>query len=100
MQRPSSNKNANPKGIGSPPKVANRALIPPNPLLCLGYPHKCGLGHILRGDGYRVAVRLWTRAENKVTPAARLVPFAGTIRALRDATPVTFGLKLHVAESD
>ncbi len=47
MQRPSGTKNANPKGIGSPPSVANRALIPPNPPLCLEYPQKCGLGHLL-----------------------------------------------------
>ncbi len=45
MQRPSGRKNANPKGIGSPPSVANRALIPPNPPLCQRFPHKCGLGH-------------------------------------------------------
>ena len=45
MQRPSSRKNANPKGIGSPPSVANRGLIPPNPPLCLLFPQKCGLGH-------------------------------------------------------
>jgi hypothetical protein len=31
MQRPSSNKNANPKGIGSPPSVANRGLYPQIP---------------------------------------------------------------------